>query len=45
MQIKERGLKMRVKKVESTAQKMATKEDGKELQKVKKKGKRGLSKM
>ena len=40
----ERGLQMRVKKAESTAQKMAQKEDGKGLQKVEKGGKRGLSK-
>ena len=32
----ERGLQMRVKKAESTAQKMAQKEDGKGLQKVEK---------
>ena len=35
---------MRVKRAESTAQKMTRKDDGKELQKVEKGGKRGLSK-
>ena len=40
-----RGLQMRVKKAESTAQKMATKEDENGLQKVKKEDERGLSKM
>ena len=44
LQIRERRLQMRKKKAESTARKMATKEDGKGLQKVKKEGKRGLSK-
>ena len=44
LQIRERRLQMRVKKAESTAQKMAQKEDGKGLQKVQKGGKRGLSK-
>ena len=44
LQIRERRLQMRVKKAESTAQKMATKEDEKGLQKVKKEGKSGLSK-
>ena len=44
LQIRERKLQMRKKKAESTTRKMATKEDGKGLQKVKKEGKRGLSK-
>ena len=44
LQIREIRLQMRVKKAESTAQKMAQKEDGKGLQKVEKGGKRGLSK-
>ena len=42
---REKRLQKRVKKAESIAQKMATKEDGKGLQKVKKEGKRWLSKM
>ena len=45
LQIRERRLQMRVKKAENTAQKMATKEDEKGLQKVKKEDERGLSKM
>ena len=45
LQIKEIRLQNRVKKAESTAQKMATKEDGKMLQKVKREGKTRLSKM
>ena len=44
LQIREIRLQMRVKKAESTAQKMAQKEDGKGLQKVERGGKRGLSK-
>ena len=44
LQIREIRLQMRVKNAESTAQKMAQKEDGKGLQKVEKRGKRGLSK-
>ena len=44
LQIREIRLQMRVKKAESTAQKMVQKEDGNGLQKVEKGGKRGLSK-
>ena len=43
LQIRERRLQMRVKKAESTAQKMATKEDERRLQKVKKEDERRLS--